>query len=187
MVKKQLGTYILCDRMRNVMTIFENAAFVYRTESPEETEYLGEQIGALLDSGDIVCLAGNLGAGKTCLVRGMARGWGTLGQATSPTFTLINEYRRADDQLRFYHMDGYRLSGAADALSTGLDDILDARGILAIEWPEHVLEVLPADRLWIAITDQGEASRELAFTAGGPLAKGLLHRLSEAFPCVFHD
>jgi tRNA threonylcarbamoyladenosine biosynthesis protein TsaE len=173
--------------MLKVMTISEKATLVYRTRSPEETEHLGEYLGALLNPGDVVCLAGNLGAGKTCLVRGMAQGWGASGQATSPTFTLINEYRRADDQPRFYHMDGYRLSGAADALSTGLDDILDARGILVIEWPERVLEALPADRLLVAITDQGEDRREMVFTAGGPQAAALLNRLAETFPYTVRD
>ncbi|MBN1120969.1 MAG: tRNA (adenosine(37)-N6)-threonylcarbamoyltransferase complex ATPase subunit type 1 TsaE [Anaerolineae bacterium] len=169
------------------MTNEDSTAVIYQTESPEETEYLGEQIGALLGARDIVCLAGNLGAGKTCLVRGMARGWGASGQATSPTFTLINEYRRTDDNKRFYHMDSYRLSGTADALSTGLDDILDAQEILVIEWPEHILDTLPADRLWIEITDQGGDSRKLAFTAGGSRAAVLLSRLGEIFPVAAHD
>jgi tRNA threonylcarbamoyladenosine biosynthesis protein TsaE len=161
------------------MTNLENIALVYRTESAGETETLGEQLGTLIGAGDIVCLAGSLGAGKTCLVRGMARGWGAGEQATSPTFTLINEYRRSDDVLRFYHMDSYRLSGAADALSTGLGDILDAQDILVIEWPENILDTLPDDRLWIAISDQGEDSRELVLTACGSRSAALLGRLRE--------
>jgi tRNA threonylcarbamoyladenosine biosynthesis protein TsaE len=168
--------------MRNAMTNLENTALVYRTESAGETEALGEKLGALLGAGDVVCLAGNLGAGKTCLVRGMARGWGTGEQATSPTFTLINEYRRSSETLRFYHMDGYRLSGEADALSTGLSDILDAQDILVIEWPENILDTLPDDRLWIAISDQGEDNRELVLTAGGPRASALLSKLREILP-----
>ncbi len=164
------------------MTNLQETALVYRTESAGETETLGEQLGTLIDAGDIVCLAGNLGAGKTCLVRGMARGWGAGGQATSPTFTLINEYRRGGDTLRFYHMDSYRLSGAADALSTGLGDILDAQDILVIEWPENILDTLPDDRLWIAISDQGEDNREMVLTADGPRAAALLSRLREIFP-----
>jgi tRNA threonylcarbamoyladenosine biosynthesis protein TsaE len=167
------------------MTNFENTALVYRTESAGETEALGEQLGMLIGAGDVVCLAGSLGAGKTCLVRGMVRGWGAGEQATSPTFTLINEYRRSDDVLRFYHMDSYRLSGAADALSTGLGDILDAQDILVIEWPENILDTLPDDRLWIAISDQGEDSRELVLTAGGPRAAALLGKLHEILPHGF--
>jgi tRNA threonylcarbamoyladenosine biosynthesis protein TsaE len=147
------------------------------THSPSETELLGEQIGALLHGGDLLCLSGTLGAGKTCLVRGLARGWGAVERPTSPTFTLINEYRQSDGSQRFYHVDCYRLSGAADAWTTGLEDIFDSTSVVVIEWPERILDVLPPERLWIAIQDQGDTSREFTLAASGPRVQALLQTL----------
>ena len=144
------------------------------THSAEETELLGERLGACLRSGDLVCLAGDLGAGKTCLARGLARGWGALERATSPTFTLVNEYRRAVDSQRFFHMDCYRLSDVAEAQTTALDDILDASGVVVIEWPERIESALPPERLWIRIVDIGGSSRELILQASGERAAAFL-------------
>jgi tRNA threonylcarbamoyladenosine biosynthesis protein TsaE len=148
-----------------------------RTTSPEETEALGERLGKQLRSGDVVCLAGDLGAGKTCLTRGLAHGWGAQERATSPTFILVNEYHRAADSQRFFHMDCYRLSGAAEAQTVALDDLLDAPGVLIIEWPERIAPALPPDRLWVDILDRGDTVRELVFHAGGKRARRLLNAL----------
>ncbi len=149
------------------------------TRSPEETERLGERLGALLVAGDVLCLSGELGAGKTCLARGLARGWGALERPTSPTFTLINEYRRAADGQRFYHMDGYRLSGAVEAQTTGVEDVLDAPGVLAVEWPERIEAALPAERLWIDIRDEGNSRRSFTLRASGPRAAALVEALRQ--------
>jgi tRNA threonylcarbamoyladenosine biosynthesis protein TsaE len=147
------------------------------THSADETEALGERLGQHLVSGAVLCLSGELGAGKTCLTRGLARGWGALELPTSPTFTLINEYRRIKDSQRFYHMDCYRLSGAVEAQNTALDDILDTAGVLVIEWPERISEALPEDRLWVKIEDRGSDNRALVFTASGRQAAALLNLL----------
>ncbi len=149
------------------------------THDPRETEHLGERLGRLLLPGDVLCLSGNLGTGKTCLVRGLARGWGASQLATSPTFTLVNEYRRTRDEQRFYHMDCYRLSGAVEAQTTALDDILDAPGVLVIEWPERIALALPQDCLWIEIRDLGGDDREFRLTARGARGEVLLRALSE--------
>lgn len=144
------------------------------THSPAETERLGERLGAALRDGDLLCLSGPLGAGKTVLTRGLARGWGAAGRVTSPTFTLINEYRRPADGARFFHVDCYRLSGPLDAMTTGLEDALDAPGVVAIEWPERIAEMLPTERLWIAIEDAGPGARRFTFRADGARATELV-------------
>ena len=149
------------------------------TNTPAETERLGELIGAQLEGGDVVCLSGTLGAGKTCLVRGLARGWGAVEHPTSPTFTLINEYRRPEGSQRFYHVDCYRLAGAADAWTTGLEELFDPVGIMVIEWPERILELLPAERLWVEIRDLGDTSREFTLAAAGHRALDLLCQVDQ--------
>jgi tRNA threonylcarbamoyladenosine biosynthesis protein TsaE len=147
------------------------------THSPLETEHLGQHLGQHLQPGDLICLAGDLGAGKTCFVRGLARGWGAVERPTSPTFTLINEYHRQADARRLYHVDCYRLGSARDAQSTGLDDVLASGDVVVIEWPERILAILPDQRLWIALRDAGEIDRLLLISASGPRAEALLGRL----------
>lgn len=147
-----------------------------KTSSPTDTEQLGEQLGRLFRPGDRIYLTGSLGAGKTCLVRGAARGWGAVERPTSPTFTLINEYHRPDGA-RLYHADCYRLSGTADAISTGLEDALNSDGIMVIEWADRVKELLPADALWIAIEDQGDTRRAFQISATGQRASEILSNL----------
>lgn len=158
----------------------EIASLILYTHAPQETEHLGERIGRLLLPGDVLCLSGDLGTGKTCLVRGLAHGWGASQPTTSPTFTLVNEYRRARDGQRFYHMDCYRLSGPVEAQTTALDDILDAPGVLVIEWPERIASVLPQDCLWISIRDLGGDDREFHITARGARGAALLRALSDS-------
>ena len=144
------------------------------THSPLETERLGGRLGIHLESGDVVCLEGDLGTGKTCLVRGLAHGWGQLGRVTSPTFTLINEYRRASDHTRFYHVDCYRLDNATEAWSLGLEDVLTAPGVVAVEWAERIRAILPAEALWVHIEDAGNDQRRLKLMAYGMRAAALL-------------
>lgn len=155
-----------------------NVTITWITHHPDETERLGEQLGSLLAAGDLICLSGDLGAGKTCLTRGLARGWGAIQHPTSPTFTLINEYTRHQDGQRFYHVDCYRLEGVTDAWTTGLDDLFNGDGVIVIEWPERIHDMLPSDRLWVQLTDRGGDERELIFTAVGERSGRLLGKLS---------
>lgn len=125
------------------------------TRSASETRQFGCRLGERLIPGDVICLSGDLGAGKTTLTQGIAAGWGALDAVSSPTFVLVNEYARADGA-RLWHLDCYRLTTGAEALALGLDDLLDAAqgtpgGALVIEWPEHILEALPADRLTVRL------------------------------------
>jgi len=150
-----------------------------RTNSPEETEALGERIGHALKSGDLLLLSGTLGAGKTCLTRGLARGWGSQEQPTSPTFTLINEYHRDKTIERFYHVDCYRMDSINDALSAGIEDLFGAEGILTIEWPERIKGLLPDDYLLIEITADDIESRNLRLIPCGKRAQALIGEIGE--------
>lgn len=142
--------------------------------SPQQTERLGVRLGQLLAPRDCLCLAGDLGAGKTTLARGIGRGWGSAMRVTSPTFTLVNEYPRAHDQVILYHVDCYRLETEADIITAGLEDIFAADGALMIEWPERVKAWLPEDRLWIQMTYVDEMRRNMRLEAVGARAADLL-------------
>lgn len=151
---------------------------IITTHSPADTETLGQKIGARLRPGDLLALSGELGAGKTCFVRGLARGWGAAERPTSPTFTLINQYHGPDGRL-MYHVDCYRLENANDAWSTGLEDVLASGEIVVLEWPERIAEILPGERVWVSIESPGEDERELRFSAVGPRAEELLRGIED--------
>ena len=147
--------------------------------SPQETKSLGKWLGQLLRAGDLICLCGDLGAGKTLYCRGIGIGWGADEPLTSPTFNLAQEHRRASDEARLFHIDCYRLRGPDDADSIGLHDILDSSAIALLEWPERVETVLPAARLWIDIFVDGGARREFVLRACGEPYVTLLARYQD--------
>jgi tRNA threonylcarbamoyladenosine biosynthesis protein TsaE len=119
------------------------------TQSAGETERLGEVIGGLLQPGDVVALNGDLGAGKTCLARGVARGLGVRDRVTSPTFTLINEY---NGMIPLYHMDMYRLGSPEELEDLGYEEYFFGPGATLLEWAGQVEQYLPRRRLDIFIT-----------------------------------
>lgn len=138
------------------------------SHSPEETRALGRRLAALLDSGDVVVLAGNLGAGKTCLAQGICQGLGVDEPVSSPTFTLINEYQ---GRLKVYHLDAYRLTGPADAADLGLDEILGGDGVALVEWADRIAEYLPQDRMQVELqpdASMGTDVRRLLISGRGP-------------------
>ncbi len=152
------------------------------TRSASETRQFGCQLGEQLAPGDVVCLSGDLGAGKTTLTQGVAAGWGALDPVSSPTFVLVNEYARADGA-RLWHLDCYRLTTGAEALAVGLDDLLDASagrpgGSVIIEWPEHILEALPPERLTIRLTATDPETRILTLEPRGERAEALARALN---------
>ena len=149
------------------MAILKKWTLDFVSSNVEQTVRLGVRLGELLRVRDVVCLSGELGAGKTALARGVGRGWGTAVRVTSPSFTLVNEYPRARDGRLLYHVDCYRLEKPSDALTVGLDDILAGTGAVMIEWPERIASWLPEDRLWIALEYLSETRRMLRFTAAG--------------------
>ena len=160
--------------MKNV-----NISLNLTSQAVETTEIIGEKIGHLLEQGDIVCLIGGLGAGKTALTRGIGRGWGTTQRVTSPTFTLINEYSRKQDSQILYHLDCYRLMSDDDVETIGLDDILAAEGAVVIEWPQVAADWLPADHLSINIETLDENSRQLTFAAHGARSEKTIQLLMD--------
>lgn len=129
------------------------------SRSPEQTRRVGMRLGALLEAGDLICLQGDLGAGKTTLVQGIAQGWGALDAVSSPTFVLVNQYRRADGA-QLFHMDAYRLESSAEGEELDLDAMLNA-GALIIEWPKRIENILPAERLWMQLEHVAEEHRQL--------------------------
>jgi tRNA threonylcarbamoyladenosine biosynthesis protein TsaE len=144
------------------------------TRNPEETICLGKTIGEALSKGDIVALIGELGSGKTCITRGIARGIGIPDdyRITSPTFTLINEY---PGRIKLYHLDIYRLSGLIDIENMGYEDYFYGDGVVVIEWAEKIEEILSADStLFIFLKYAGENIREIKITG----SKKILLRIS---------
>ncbi|MDX1662972.1 MAG: tRNA (adenosine(37)-N6)-threonylcarbamoyltransferase complex ATPase subunit type 1 TsaE [Candidatus Promineifilaceae bacterium] len=159
------------------MAILDEKTLDFPSTSAEQTERLGVRLGELIEPGDVICLSGELGAGKTTLARGIGRGWGTALRVTSPTFTIVNEYPRLGDDAVLYHVDCYRLSGEGDIVTTGLEDLVESGRALMIEWPEKVEEMLPADCLWIELRHVNETRRGVRMAAGG----GRSERLLKAF------
>ncbi len=146
------------------------------SRSREETLRFGEALGALLRPGDVLALEGPLGAGKTTLVQGLARGLGVPREVpvTSPTFTLVAEY---PGRVPLRHADFYRVESAARLADAGFDDLLDGDGVLVVEWPERFPGALPADRLWIRLEIRGESERLLRLLGVGERAEALVGAL----------
>jgi tRNA threonylcarbamoyladenosine biosynthesis protein TsaE len=161
------------------MPILDDRSLEFLSHSPEQTQRLGVRLGELLKDGDLICLAGDLGSGKTTLAQGIARGWGSLDPVTSPTFVLINEYRRADSA-RLYHFDAFRLGGVAEALALGLNELLEGEGPVLVEWPDRIADGLPVNRLWIRLRWADESRRSLQLTAAGPRYERLLKQFRKA-------
>ncbi len=160
------------------MPVLPATAFDFLSHSPEQTRLLGMRLGALLQPGDVVCLQGELGAGKTTFVQGLAQGWGSLDAVSSPTFILVNVYRRPDGS-QLFHFDTYRLDSAPEAEELDIDAML-LQGALVIEWPERMQSVLPAEHLWVklehvdAFIPMGEEYRQLTFLPAGKRYVSLL-------------
>jgi tRNA threonylcarbamoyladenosine biosynthesis protein TsaE len=132
------------------------------SSSPAATRALGMRLGAHAVAGDVIALVGPLGAGKTELARGIARGLGVDEPITSPTFILVAEHA---GRLPMYHVDCYRLAGAEDALAAGILDDRSEDGVTVIEWAERLQGALPTGRLEITIDGAGEEPRRLALRA----------------------
>jgi tRNA threonylcarbamoyladenosine biosynthesis protein TsaE len=157
------------------MPILDAHAFEFFSRSPEQTRRLGMRLGALLQPGDLVCLQGELGTGKTTLVQGVAQGWGALDDVSSPTFVLVNAYRRSDLS-QLFHFDAYRVESLGEAEELDIDTYL-SQGPLVIEWPERVEPILPDERLWAWLEYESEEHRAMRFTASGKRYESLLDRL----------
>ena len=160
------------------MPILDAHAFEFFSRSPDQTRRLGMRLGAALRPGDLVCLQGELGAGKTTLVQGIAQGWGALDAVSSPTFVLINSYRRADSG-QLFHFDAYRVESLGEAEELDMDALI-SQGSLVIEWAERIESVLPAERLWVWLEYESEEHRTMRFSARGRRYESLLDALRQA-------
>lgn len=127
---------------------------------PEETHRMGRILGETLTEGALVALIGELGAGKTCMTGGIARGLGIHEgyRITSPTFTLINEY---PGRLNLVHLDVYRLSGSSDLTDLGYEEYFFGKGVTVIEWAEKIQDVLPENTLYITLTYLDQSQRRI--------------------------
>ena len=138
------------------------AEFISKSE--HDTEELGRRFASGLPGGTVVAMYGDLGAGKTAFVRGMARGMGLDCRVSSPTFTIVNEYLGKRELI---HFDMYRLSSADELFDIGWEDYLIRGGVCAVEWSERVTDALPEDTLWVDIArGSGENDRIITITGG---------------------
>ncbi len=135
----------------------------FKTTSPEQTERFGYELAKSLVAGDVIALTGDLGAGKTCLTRGISGGLGSISHVSSPTFTIVNEYEGG--RLMLFHFDTYRLSGPDDFLMSGLDEYFFRGGVCVIEWSDIIEELLPEDTIKMTITGDGN-TRNFACESG---------------------
>ena len=151
---------------------------IFQTKSSAETIRIGKSIGSHLLPGDVVALVGELGAGKTQFIKGMATGIG-VGKPTyisSPSFTLINEY---PGRIPFYHIDLFRLEREKEAEELGLEDYFQGKGIAAIEWADKIPSFLPKEILLIHIAYTGIHTRSLEIIGKGKRYQDLVKELSE--------
>jgi len=147
------------------------------TSSTAQTEAVGRILGSLLMPGDVVCLYGDLGAGKTHLAYGIALGLDVREQyVTSPTFTFVNEY---DGRIPLYHIDLYRLKDPSELGGIGFDEYIDSDGATVIEWAERAGNELPEAVLSVYLSDVSVDSREIGFLAEGERYETLLKELRE--------
>ncbi len=173
------------------MTVLDlqECSLAWDSASAEETERMGETLGALLQAGDVVALFGELGSGKTVLVRGVAAGCGCAkGDVHSPSFTLVNEYvcRRSGQpgaeggERRLAHVDLYRIRSDDELPGIGWDEYLHSRHVVAVEWAERALRWLPRDHLRVSLETLGRDRRRFHVQATGPRSVQLALRWVEA-------
>ena len=141
-----------------------SAARTVLSRSPEETQAIGERLGARLGPGAVIACTGALGAGKTCFLQGLARGLGVTGDVTSPTFVLVNQYR---GRLPVYHLDAYRTGSLTELVELGIEEMLHGDGVTVIEWADKLLPLLPARTIHVSISGLGDEPRRIVIEEPG--------------------
>lgn len=154
------------------MPILDPSTLEFFSRSPEQTRRLGARLGALIQPGDVLCLSGDLGSGKTTLVQGIAQGWGSLDNVSSPTFVLVNEYRRPDGRCLF-HLDAYRMANWLEAEDLDLERMIED-GPVVMEWPDRIKEILPVNRIWVNMRWIADEQRAMTFLSHGEHYNALL-------------
>lgn len=152
-----------------------NQRRVFQTQSAAETRRYGKILGRLLPPGSVIGLVGELGAGKTQFIKGLAAGVGVRRSVyvTSPSFTFVNEY---SGKIPFYHIDLYRLGDEEEAETLGLEEYIRGRGVTAIEWADKALSLLPRELLWVHMGYAGIRDRTIAFLPQGKPYEAILNR-----------
>jgi len=159
------------------MAVIEKGSFEVISRSPNQTRRIGMRLGELLLPGDVIGLEGNLGAGKTTMAQGIASGWGSYDSVSSPTYVLVNVYRRLD-QNQLFHLDAFRLNSPDEAVDLDIDAMLD-QGPLLVEWADKIKDALPDDFLWINMRLINDEQRDFIVHARGDRHKQLLERFKE--------
>ncbi|MGX7348516.1 tRNA (adenosine(37)-N6)-threonylcarbamoyltransferase complex ATPase subunit type 1 TsaE [Aerococcus vaginalis] len=144
-------------------------------QSETDTQTFAERLAAIVEAGDIICLSGDLGVGKTTFTRYFAGALGIHKRIKSPTFTIVREY--TDGRLPLYHMDAYRLEQTGTE-GIGIDEYLEGDGVSMIEWPQFIEDYLPKDYLWLDIKRTGDTSRQIEISAVGSRSQALAHQLN---------
>ena len=134
------------------------------TRSPEETQGLGEALGKAAQPGDLILLWGELGAGKTCLVQGIARGLNVQEPVRSPTFVLMTHH---PGRLMLYHIDLYRLDNHLEVGDLGLDEYIEGDGVCVVEWADKAMPLFPLEHLVVELRHVSEQERQIVLTAQG--------------------
>ena len=132
------------------------------SESPEETLGIGERLAARLGPGDVVACLGELGAGKTCFIQGLARGLGVTSEVTSPTFVLVNQYR---GRVPVYHLDAYRTLSLTELVDIGVEEMLHGDGVTVVEWADKLLPLLPSRTITVTIAGLGDEPRHITIVS----------------------
>lgn len=148
--------------MREIDNVFE-LPFVKNTMSYQDTEEFAKKISNYFQKGDCIAFFGEMGAGKTAFVRGLADGLGVKGEVSSPTFAIVNEYV---GPVPLIHFDMYRVLGEDDLVTTNFFEYLNGDNIVAIEWSENIIDFLPSDFIKVDIKKLGENTRQIEICRG---------------------
>jgi len=159
------------------MAVIDQGSFEVISRSPEQTRRVGMRLGEMLQAGDVVGLEGELGSGKTTFVQGLASGWGSLDPVSSPSYVLVNVYRRVDEG-KLFHLDAYRLQDAGEAADLDIVAMVE-EGPLVVEWADRIKSALPDQHLWIAMRWIAEEQRDFTIWASGDRHQDLLKRFRE--------
>jgi tRNA threonylcarbamoyladenosine biosynthesis protein TsaE len=162
----------------SAMPILDTHSLEFFSKSPEQTRRIGMRLGSVLKKGDVVCLQGELGAGKTTFVQGLAQGWGSIDAVSSPTFIIVNLYRRADGA-QLFHLDTYRLESQPEAEELDLESML-SEGVLIVEWPERLGSLTPEERQRIKLDHILDEQRLMLFNANGARYENLLDGIRQS-------
>jgi len=149
------------------------------TNSPDETRAVGRALGERLVAGDVICLQGDLGSGKTCLTQGIGAGMGVADVINSPTFVFVNEHAPLNAGPYLYHVDLYRLCDLNEVMSLGLEDYMYGDGVTVIEWADRAPEMMPAQCLWVHLAYREFTARRLTLHGAGERNAALLAALAQ--------